>query len=317
MSGLKRVVTDNLSSGSRRDSSSDSSMAYCLQCMCVVGATGCRGGSQDKGLIKYHIEEKDELMTKSHELINMDEAVSRFKASLDSSMDNINAYFYKLHLIRSDMNHFEDAHEQCKMNIRNTAKELIKRIQDHESRLLEELDMQRDVEYKRSGLTDAKEKLATIENNLTNLQQICSNHMEQTDNHEFLKDVKLQREQTNRLLLDASNIDSLLEKANELRPSSFSPIRCNTAFGTLEMVNSKRNQFRNSMTPRKSSIIDPVSLPIPIPAQNGNHIVVNGGAHLNVRRNSSFNCSPVNNGRSRKLSWQVRILKIFLFSHYL
>ena len=169
------------------------------------------------------------------------------KSKLDTSMQNLNAYFMQFHQVKADLTAFEDAYERCRHSIRSGAAELVRRIHEHETRLLDELETQRETEYKRAGLNvagDRQQQLDSVENNLLSLQRLCATL--QTSHDSVCSDEQpqqlthAQQEEINVLLDATSHIDVMTQQVSELRHSVFHSVRCNTAFGTIDLMHKRK-----------------------------------------------------------------------------
>ena len=181
------------------------------------------------------------------------EEAEQRRHQLDFNMENLNVHFLQFHNMKFELRQFEDAYDRCKHKIEAAAAELVRRIHEHEARMLDELATQRRTEYQRAGLGDDGTLVTQLENKLLNLQRLCGQlQCDDADDCAFVEQYERQRHELDALLLAATDVQVISHKVNELRHSVFHPVRCNTAFGTIDLS----HKYKQPIAPnnRKASI---------------------------------------------------------------
>ena len=177
---------------------------------------------------------------------------------------------------------FEDSFSTCKALIRESSLDLVRKIQEHEQRLLEELEAQKEVEYRKLGIN--RDKLIDEVNKMQKIYDESTNLLE----HPKLTKFDMWKDIMNELSSNCSKNHSWLDNEVQFHCVTFQPIRCNTAFGCLES-NGTINNLANSRKRTSSSSIAPTLLsPTARNKQRTRAISVCYPNHNHVYRSQSF-----------------------------
>ena len=187
-----------------------------------------------------------------HDVHSLQDAEAKLKSNLDITIAKIDAKRNYLTQLENSIEQFNESYARCKHTVKATAKELCTKIMEHEKRLIEELDMYREIELRKvaqlglGGIQPMQQRLDT-------LSQTCQSLLGESDEANFLEHFKQSRESINLGMLDINTVDSD-SRSIQVTIMDFSSIRCNTAFGTVSATKPKVLKRRVSLRLKDSLI---------------------------------------------------------------
>jgi hypothetical protein len=230
--------------------------------------------------------------------MTFDEAEDRLKGQIQLAMSQALFHQKNLMTLKVHMDTFNENYIKCQEDIRGMATELIEKIREHEERMLQELDSYRDIEYKKCE--NSEEGIVSQENNLSELVELC-NFLLAYDNTDFLEKFKQCREKLNILKLDMSAIKHPTLKAKHIQ---FLPVKCNTAFATLD-IGEADIERPHTYSGRRQSLVKA------IPTVVTGMLPRRSDGQLNINRTKGLTAVKSQPNMTRKLSLQIPPVSTF------
>lgn len=166
-----------------------------------------------------------------HNTTTSQEVISVKRQELEEVLNDLEEETCRLRWLKERADLFELSYEECNSLIHKTAESLICKIRDHEQRLLDEIAVHRQTEYRKLGCTREVLQQNCEQTELLQKQgQMVLTNDGQADKN-YLYSLKTITQTINTSL---ENNDHLGDNENAMAKIYFCPVRCNTAFGTID-----------------------------------------------------------------------------------